>query len=208
MTRILVVNPNSSAAVTEALDTAVEPLRAPVEGVIECVTLAEGPPGIETQADVDAASAHVTRAIEREIADAYVIACFSDPGLHAARERTDRPVFGIAESAILSALALGTRFGIVAILDRSIPRHLRYLDALGLRSRFAGDRAINIGVTDLADESRTLSRVIDVGRALRDHDGADVVILGCAGMARYRDAVEQALSLPVVDLTQAAVGQA
>ena len=208
MPRILVINPNSSVAVTQALDAALESLRSPAGPVINCITLAEGPPGIETQAHVDAASAHVTQAIAREVADAYVIACFSDPGIHAARERTDRPVFGIAESAMVSALALGSRFGIVAILDRSVPRHLRYVDTLGLRSRCAGDRAINIGVSGLADEARTVARVIDVGRVLCDQDGADVLILGCAGMGRFRGAVEQALSVPVIDPTQAAVGLA
>ena len=82
------------------------------------------------------------------------------------------------------------------------------MDALGLRARFAGDRAINIGVADLADEERTLTRLVDVGRTLRDHDGADVLVLGCAGMARYRVRVESALRLPVIDPTQAAVGLA
>lgn len=208
MSRILVINPNSSVAVTEALDRALDPLRFTGGPIIATMTVAEGPPGIETQAQVDAASAHVTAALAHDEADAYVIACFSDPGLHAAREHTHVPVFGIAESACAAAITLGARFGIIAILDRSIPRHLRYVDALGLRSRLAGDRAINIGVTGLLDEARTESRLVEVGRRLRDLDGADVLILGCAGMARYRHRVEQALGVPVIDPTQAAVGQA
>jgi allantoin racemase len=206
--RVLVINPNSSVEVTDALDRALDLLRRPGGATIDCLTLAEGPPGIETQSHVDAASAHVTAAIGREAADAYVIACFSDPGLHAARERTSAPVLGIAESAMVTALALGSRFGILAILDRSIPRHLRYVDALGLRSRFAGDRAIGVGVTGLADDEHTLRRLLDVGRTLRETDGADVLILGCAGMARYRGRVEAALDVPVIDPTQAAVGLA
>jgi Asp/Glu/hydantoin racemase len=206
--RILVINPNSTVSVTDALDRALDPLRTDAGPRIVCTTLAEGPPGIETQVHVDAASAHVTAAIGRERADAYVIACFSDPGLHAAREETPAPVFGIAESGMVAALSLGYRFGIVSILDRSIPRHLRYVDTLGLRGRLAGDRAINLGVTGLANESDTLQRIEAVGRALRDQDGADVLILGCAGMAQYRHRVEQALGLPVIDPTQAAVGSA
>jgi allantoin racemase len=208
MARILVINPNSSTGVTEALSRALDPLRVAGGPSVDTLTLVDGPPGIETQAHVDAASAHVTAAIDREPADAFVIACFSDPGLHAARERTTAPVFGIAESACAAAITLGTRFGIIAILEQSIPRHLRYVAALGLRDRLAGDRAIGIGVTGLADEARTGSRLIDVGRQLRDQDGADVLILGCAGMARYRARVEQALGVPVIDPTQAAVGHA
>jgi allantoin racemase len=208
VSRILVINPNSAVEVTRALDRALDPLRLTGAPIIATMTLLEGPPGIETQAQVDAASAHVTAAIARDKADAYVIACFSDPGLFAAREHTQAPVFGIAESACAAAITLGARFGILAILDRSIPRHLRYVDALGLRHRLAGDRAINIGVSGLSDEAHTETRLIEVGRQLRDHDGADVLILGCAGMARYRHRVEQALGLPVIDPTQAAVGQA
>jgi Asp/Glu/hydantoin racemase len=206
--RILVINPNSSTAVTAALDRGLDPLRWPGGPIILATTVAEGPPGIETQAQVDAASAHVTAAIAREPADAYVIACFSDPGLHAARERTRVPVFGIAESACAFAITLGARFGILSILDRSIPRHLRYLDMLGLRRRLAGDRAINIGVAGLGDEARTWSRLLDVGAQLRDVDGANALILGCAGMARYRPRLEQSLGIPVVDPTQAAVAHA
>jgi Asp/Glu/hydantoin racemase len=206
--RILVINPNSLEAVTSALDRAIDPLRVAGGPRIQCVTLSEGPPGIETQAQVDEAGAHVTAAIDRDRADAYVIACFSDPGLRAARERTSAPVLGIAESAFVSALTLGARFGIVAILEASIPRHLRYLDAMGLRSRLAGDRAIGLGVSSLADEAETMARLVDVGRSLRDTDGADVLVLGCAGMARYRTAVEAALGVPVIDPTQAAVGLA
>lgn len=208
MPRILVINPNSSQGVTDALSLALAPLRFSGGPTIDCISLAEGPPGIENQAQVDAASAHVTTAIARESADAYVIACFSDPGIHAAREKTQKPVFGIAESGLLAALALGRSVGIIAILDRSIPRHLRYVAQLGLQSRLAGDRAINSGVAGLSDEGTTLKRMVEVGRQLRDEDGADVLLLGCAGMARYRGQVEQALGLPVIDPTQAAVAQA
>ena len=79
---------------------------------------------------------------------------------------------------------------------------------MGLESRFAGGRSVGLGVTELADEGVTLSRMIEVGRALKDDDGADAVIMGCAGMARYRDRLEDTLAIPVVDPTQAAVGMA
>ena len=109
VSRILVINPNSSTTVTAALDRGLDPLRCAGGPRIETTTLSEGPPGIETQAQVDAAGAHVSAAIAREPADAYVIACFSDPGLHAARSRSQVPVFGIAESACAFAITLGER---------------------------------------------------------------------------------------------------
>ncbi len=208
--RILVINPNSTAAVTEDIDRALAPLRFGDGPEIECLTLAEGPPGIETQRHVESVVLPLCRLIESHDnrASAFVIACFSDPGLASARETTRKPVLGIAESGIATALTLGERFGIVAILATSLGRQRRFVRAMGLECRFAGGRPVGLGVTELADEGITLSRMIEVGRALKDDDGADAVIMGCAGMARYRGRLEDTLAVPVVDPTQAAVGMA
>jgi Asp/Glu/hydantoin racemase len=204
--RIVVINPNCTQAVTEAIDAALQPWRMAGGPAIECVTLAEGPPGIETQAHVEQVVAPICRLVRaRDDAAAFVIACFSDPGLHAAREATTRPVFGIAECGLLTALTRGERFGIVAILATSLARHLRYVRQLGLSARFAGDLPLGLGVVELAHEARTFERMVEVGGRLRDRHGADVLVLGCAGMARYRAALAAALRLPVVDPTQAAV---
>ncbi len=172
--------------------------------------MAEGPPGIETQAHVDGVVGPLCDLIAAQDnrADGFVIACFSDPGLHAARETTAKPVLGIAESGVLTALTLGERFAIIAILAASYPRHLRFIRAMGVESRFAGERAVGLGVTELTDEDKTLVRMIDCGRRLGAEDGADVLIMGCAGMARYRGTLEDALGLPVIDPTQAATGMA
>jgi Asp/Glu/hydantoin racemase len=206
---IIVINPNSTEAVTRGIDRACEPLRMPGGPMIECVTLAEGPPGIQTQREVDGVVAPLLRlisALDRRAA-AFVIACFSDPGLHSARETTRRPVLGIMECGILTALTLGQRFGVIAILPTSIPRHLRTINAMGVASRLANERAVGLPVVELADESKTLARMIDVGRQLAA-DGADSIVMGCAGMAQYRDRVEQAAGVPVVEPTQVAVAMA
>jgi Asp/Glu/hydantoin racemase len=174
------------------------------------MTLKEGPPGVQSQADVES----VVQPLARTVAardndcDAFVIACFSDPGLHACREATRKPVLGIAECGVLTALTMGQRFGVISILKTSIPRHLRYVGQMGVQTRFAGDRAVGLGVVELTDEARTLSRMIDAGKELRDKDGADVLVMGCAGMARYRDRLQQAVGVPVVEPTQAAVAMA
>jgi Asp/Glu/hydantoin racemase len=208
--RIVVINPNSTEAVTGAIDRAIAPLRMAGGPEIACVTLAEGPPGIETQAHVEQVVQPISRLIRAREHDAaaFVIACFSDPGLHLAREATARPVFGIAECGLLSALTLGERFGIVSILAGSVPRHLRYVRQLGLAWRFAADLPIGLGVVELADPGRTVVRLSAIGSELRDHYGADVLVLGCAGMAQYRPDLEAALGIPVVDPTQAAVTMA
>jgi len=204
--RILVINPNSSEAVTRGIDAALEPLRVAGGPRLECATLAEGPPGIETQRHVDEVALPLCRLIEREDnrSDAFVIACFSDPGLHAARETTRHPVFGIAAAGISAALNLGNRIGIIAILKTSLARHARYFRAMGVEERIAGERPIGLGVVELADEARTLARMRKVAEALCREDGADVLVMGCAGMARYRAPLEAALGVPVVDPTQAA----
>lgn len=207
--RILVVNPNSNAIVTAGLVEALRPIAFDDGPEIDCLTLEEGPYGIETQEHVES----VTLPLRRLVAghngiDAFVIACYSDPGLHVCREATPRPVFGINEAGVLTALSRGDRFGVIAIGQRSIRRHVRYLRQMGLDARFAGERPLNMSVAETASGERTLDRMIEVGRELRDEDGADVIVMGCAGMARHRKPLEAALGVPVIDPTQAAVTMA
>jgi Asp/Glu/hydantoin racemase len=97
---------------------------------------------------------------------------------------------------------------VIAILSKSIPRHLRYIRSLGLEARLAADLAIELGVTELADEGRTFSRMVEVGTRLRDVHGARALVMGCAGMARYRRRLEDTLSIAVVDPAQAATAMA
>ena len=103
--QIHVVNPNSNQVVTDGISEALEGLRFQGGPEIQCSTLAEGPFGIESQADSEAVTLPLRRLVESDNAsDAFVIACYSDPGLHVCREGTDRPVFGIAECGVLTAL--------------------------------------------------------------------------------------------------------
>ncbi|WP_114285632.1 aspartate/glutamate racemase family protein [Candidatus Halocynthiibacter alkanivorans] len=207
---IYIVNPNSSQVVTDGIDRAVDPMRAASPVAIQARTLAEGPAGIESQAHVDGVVAPLLahcRALE-DSASAFVVACFSDPGLAALREQSAHPVLGIAESAVLTAMTLGQRFGIVSILSKSVPRHMRYLGAMGVMDRLAGDMPLELGVADLADQDRTFERLKTVGAALRDQNGADVLILGCAGMTAFRTDLEAHLNLPVVEPCQAATAMA
>jgi Asp/Glu/hydantoin racemase len=208
--RILVINPNSTEAVTRGIDEAVEPLRIPGGPAIDCVTLKEGPPGIETQQHVDGVVPHLLSLVLKEEKQyaAFVIACYSDPGLHSVREVTKKPVLGISECGILTALTLGQRFGVIAILQKSIPRHLRYVGAMGVTDRFAGELPVGIPVVELSDERKTFGRMAQVGKALREEHGADVLVMGCAGMARYRKPLQDEIGIPVVEPTQAAVGMA
>lgn len=207
---IFIVNPNSTQAVTDGIDRSIDPMRPFSPVPIEARTLPEGPPGIETQAHVDGVVAPLLThcaALENN-ASAFVIACYSDPGLAALREQSARPVLGIAEASILTAMTLGQRFGIISILSRSIPRHMRYVGAMGVMDRLAADMPLELGVLELADRDRTFDRLKTVGTRLRDEAMADVLILGCAGMTAYCADLQDHLGLPVVEPCRAAAAMA
>jgi Asp/Glu/hydantoin racemase len=210
MGKILVINPNCTEVVTRGIDEACAPLRMEGGPAIDCMTLKEGPPGIETQQHVDGVVAPMLKVVREKESEyaAFVIACYSDPGLHSVREATRKPVLGIAECGILTALTLGQRFGVIAILQQSIPRHLRYVGALGVTERLAAELPVGLKVVELSDEKKTFGRMVAVGKALREQHGADVVVMGCAGMARYRKPLQDEIGIPVVEPTQAAVTMA
>lgn len=207
MSHILVINPNSSVSVTRSMEACLTPVMEATDHRIECVELAKSPPGIETDDHVAQVIPNILEAVTASGADAFVLSCFSDPGIAHVRQMVERPVLGIAESAYLAALGLGTRFGIVSLGQSSIDRHLRYLQALQLDGRLAGDRSIDKTVVELmaTDVVETVSRT---ARLLRDEDGADVIILGCAGLGSYRHALQESLGLPVIDPVQAGVALA
>jgi allantoin racemase len=207
--RIVVVNPNSNEAVTRGLRDALAHLAFEGGPLIECRTLVEGPYGIETQEHVESVVLPLRRLVAASgDVDAFVIACYSDPGLQACRAVTSRPVFGINACGVLTALARGERFGVIAVAQPAIGRHLRYLRQMGLLDRLAGERPLNMTVAETATGEGTLDRMIEVGSQLRDEDGADVIVLGCAGMACHRAPLEAALGIAVIDPTQAAVAMA
>lgn len=204
---VLVVNPNSNAAVTVGLAEALAPFRRPGGPEIDCVTLAEGPFGIESARDAAAVVPPLVRLVEsRSDAAAVVIACFSDPGLAAVREVARGPVLGIMEAGVMTALARGDLFGVIAVAEGSIPRHRAAFRRMGVLGRLAGERAAGLTVAGSA-APEAFDRLRAAGEALAA-DGADTVILGCAGMARHRAALEEALDRPVIEPTQAAVAMA
>lgn len=205
---IVVINPNSNTAVTDGLDVALTPFRLGGGPEIECLTLSEGPFGIQSQIDSDSVILPLVRCVEaRPDAGAFVIACYSDPGLDACRSVAPQPVFGIQESGVLTAMARADRFGVIAIADASVARHRRTLARMQVLDRLAGEIALNITVDESARGAGTFARLCEVGGALT-RQGAGAVVLGCAGMATHRAGLEAELGVPVIDPTQAAVAMA
>ncbi len=202
---IRVINPNSNQAVTDSMAAAMSPLRMAGAPEIDCVTIENGPFGVASDADIEAAAPLVRDLVARDAeAEAFVIACYSDPGLALAREVTDKPVFGMGECAVLTALALGGRFGVISVSDWSVARHKRQLSGLSLDGRCAGDRALGMSVAETEGAPDALEKIARVGKLLRGEDGADVLITACAGMAKHRRALERAVGIPVVEPVLAA----
>jgi allantoin racemase len=207
--RILVINPNSNESVTRGMDKALQSCRAKYQFDIICRTLADGPFGIETDDDI----AYVMPLVVDEIrgndaADAFIIACYSDPGLEESRAIALHPVFGIQESAVSLSATYGRRFGVLALGRESIQRHIAYVRQLGFQEFHAGERPLDVSVDEAANDPAVLQKIIEVGRQLIEEDGAETLILGCAGLAGHRKAAQLELGVPIIDPVEAAVTMA
>jgi Asp/Glu/hydantoin racemase len=145
--------------------------------------------------------------VEQREADAYIIACASDPGVEAVRTVTPRPVFGIFRAAVAAAVARAERFGVIALVEASKARHRLGLRAMGLEDRLAGEVALNVSMDTLLDPSAARASLIAAARQLAGM-GAGTLILGCTGMAHHAAAIRDAVGLPVIEPTQAAAALA
>lgn len=208
--RILIINPNSNAAVTRGIDEAVEPMRRPEHLQIDCITLSQGPFGIESGDDIKAVVPLVVQEVSSRNVDydAFVIACYSDPGLDESRAVSQKPVFGIQESALTLSASYERKFGVLALSRESIQRHIAYVRSIGMQAFHAGERPIDVSVDEAANDPATLDKIVTTARELIEEDGAQTVILGCAGMAAHRRGAQELLGVPVIDPVQAAVTMA
>ena len=205
--RILIINPNSSVSCTEGIAAAVAPYAAPGLPRLDVIRIEEGPPAIVSWRDWYGIAEPLCRVVEREAADAYILACVSDPGLEAVRTVTDKPVFGPLRCAVAAAMMRGERFGIIAFTDKSRPRQRRALQAMGVEGRLAGTVPLNLDMEVLTDPVAPRARLAEAAKELVAM-GAESVILGCAGMPGHRNFAEDACGVPVIEPCQAAVTQA
>lgn len=207
--RILLINPNSSRDFTEAMDRSVAPLRTPDTRRIDCVSLEGTPRGIETQRDIDSVIEPLCRLVEQEAAatDAFVIGCFADTGLYSAREVTTKPVLGICEAGLATALNLGERFGVISTDAATVNADLRLVRTYGLLERCVGFEPVNLPVAEVATSNETPERLRSAGAKLKAN-GAEAIVLGCAGMTSHRALLREKLGLPVIDPCISAVAMA
>lgn len=205
--RILILNPNTSQACTAAMAAAVAPLAAPGLPRPEVVSLPDGVPAVASWRDWHAVVEPLCRAIAREEADAYVIGCASDPGLEAARTVTPRPVIGMFRAAVAAALTRGERIGVLGFARASEARQRRALQAMGLESRLSAWLPLDLPMEVLTDPVAPQGRIAAAARGLAER-GAEVVILGCAGLAAHADLAAEASGLPVIEPCLAAAAAA
>lgn len=200
MTRLLVVNPNTSRAMTEGIAATAEAVASP-ETEVDTVRPDRGPESLESFYEYHLAAVAMLEAVE-ERADAYdavVVACYGDPGLYPLKEVLDVPVVGVAEASMATATMLGHRFSILVALDRAVPMMENLVQWYGLSDRLASVEPTGLSVLELEeDEAHTLSVLADVGERAAER-GAEVFILGCSGMSGYEEDLRDRLEAPVVD---------
>jgi allantoin racemase len=204
--RIWLINPNTTRAMTAKIE---ESARAAlgVEVSLTGITSEIGPESIESHYDEALAVPGVLQAVRRgesEGADGYVIACFGDPGLDAARELAAGPVIGIAEAAMHTASHLGRSFSVVTTLQRTTGRAAELAERYGMQRFCRGIHACDIPVLDLDTDPNARKVITEACRDALDSDGSDAVVLGCAGMADLCGPISAELGVPVVDGVAAA----
>lgn len=208
--RLLLVNPNTTREITESIEAHAKRYARPGTEIV-AMNPEKGPASIEGFFDdVIAAEATLDLLIRQKGKfDAYIIACGGDSGLFAAREIMEAPVLGIGEAAMLTACTLGYRFSVLDVLQRTWSQLEDLLQRYGLKDRCASIRTVEMTVLETetrSDEVR--DRLIHESRKALEEDRAEVIILGCAGMAGLDKTMEEALGVPVLDGVVCAVKMA
>ncbi len=208
--RILLLNPNTTTAVTDRLATTAQKVVSPGTTLVP-ITAARGVPYIATRAEAQIGGAIALEMLAEHhgTVDAAIIAAFGDPGLLGARELFDIPVVGMGEAAMLTACMLGRRFAIVTFAMALAPWYQESVDILNLTARCAGIRMLDgtfRSISDVQEEKEEL--LVELSRRTIAETDADVIIFGGAPLAGLAEKVKDRIPVPVVDQVQAAVKQA
>ncbi len=196
--KILCINPNSSKEVTEGIKETCKSYALP-DTEVEVKYIKEAPPGIESYQDAAIAEKYLFERFqswEKEY-DGFIMACHSDIGIDLLRELTAKPVIGIGEASMLFALPLGHKFSILSLKRKKIPQKEDLVRKYGLENRCASIRATGLSVVATDEDKR--ERLIKEGLNAVREDGAEVLILGCAGMAGLDKFIEKTVKVPVID---------
>jgi allantoin racemase len=204
--RLLVINPNSTASMTEKIGIAARDAASAGTEIL-AVNPVGGPVSIEGYYDEALSVPGLLHVIQATPGfDAVIIACFDDTGLDAARCLTNRPVLGIGEAAYHFASMIANKFSVITTLARSVPALEHNLQRYGLAARCARVRSSEVAVLELEHPgSDAYDRIsAEIGRAVAE-DRAEAVVLGCAGMADLAGRLGAEHGLPVLDGVSCAV---
>jgi len=200
--KIMVINPNTSQSMTDHLRQELERIKRP-DTELTVVCAERGPETIESAYDEAYAIPPALELVKRANQEDYhaiIIACFSDPGLEAAKEISKIPVIGIEESSLHMAAMLGAKFSVITPRRERIPSKREHVHMRGLDYFLASVRSLDLSVAETdAEPEKTKERVLEVAQKAVDEDGAEVIILGCAGMAGYAKEIERKLRVKVLD---------
>ena len=203
MPTALVINPNTSDSMTAEIAATAQRVFVPPWDYIVCAAPA-GPESLESWSDYHLASVAVLPLLEKHPnVDGIVLACFGDPGLYLLKESCPVPVVGIAEASMSLAMLLGARFGILAGMRRAVELMDSMVRSYGLESRYAGTVSLDMRVLDFAKErSATLNVLEGASLQLRER-GAEVLLLGCAGLTTFVGDLQAKVEMPVIDPVEA-----
>lgn len=196
--KILCINPNSSQEVTEGIEKICRKYSLS-DTEVEVKYIKEAPPGIESYHEAAISEKYLLDKFEewKEQYDGFIVACHSDIGVDLLRELTDKPVIGIGEASMLFALPLGHKFSILSLKRKKIPQKEDLVKKYGLINRCASIRATGLGV--IANYQEKKEKLIQEGMKAVEEDGAEILILGCAGMAGIDKEIEKIVGVPVID---------
>jgi allantoin racemase len=200
--RIKVINPNTNRVLTDRIGATARAVAAPDTEIVATVPEA-GPSAIESHYDLALAAVGLLQEVrdgERQSIDGYVLACFGDPGLNAAREIAPGPVVGMAEAAMHAASYLATKFSIVTTLERMRIVAERLVVSSGMERHCRGIHVIDMPISALADSrSNVKGRLIEACRKALHEDRSGAIVLGSGGMAGLGPELSRELGCPVID---------
>ncbi len=205
--RLLVINVNTTQTMTKTIGEAARAVASPGTDIIE-LTPFFGAESVEGNFESYLAAVAV---MDRVVAyegdyDAVVLAGFGEHGREGLQELLDVPVVDITEAAAHLAHLLGHRYSVVTTLDRAVPLIEDRLTLAGLLSHCASVRASGLSVLELEQsEDRAVAAIVEQAKCAVEQDRAEVIVLGCGGMAGLDTAVREATGAPVVDGVAAAV---
>jgi allantoin racemase len=202
--RILVININTSEAITERMRGVIEKVKRP-DTEVRVVCPKHGPETIDSSYDEAYAvppTLDLVKQASPDSCDAILLGCFCDAGVEAAREISSIPVVAMEEATFSVALTLGSKFGILTEKRPRIAMKELHVRRAGLGQRLACVRALEMSTADLAaNPDETKRRGLALARRMVEEDGAEVIIMGCAAMAGYNQELQHKLSVPVLDPT-------